>query len=123
MLVFDGDCAFCTSSARVLERIGPSAGIIAWQEADLDELGITAEQATEAVQWVGADGTVLAGHEAIAATLATAGRGWRVLGRTIVLPGISALAAVAYRLVADNRHRLPGGTPACATDYAGSSKR
>ncbi len=120
MLVFDGDCAFCTSSARVLERIGPTAGIVAWQEADLEALGITAEQATEAVQWVGTDGAVLSGHKAIAATLVTAGRGWRLLGRAIALPGISQLAAVVYRLVADNRHRLPGGTPACA---AGGTQR
>lgn len=116
MLVFDGDCAFCTSSARALGRIGPRAGIVAWQQADLDTLGITEEQAIEAVQWVGADGTVLAGHEAIAAVLASAGPVWRLVGRTITLPGISAIAAVVYRLVADNRHRLPGGTPACAVD-------
>jgi len=32
----------------------------------------------------------------------------------IMLPGISWLAAKAYRLVANNRYRLPGGTPACA---------
>lgn len=115
LLVFDGDCAFCTSSARALERIGPSAGIVPWQEADLDALGISEEQAIEAVQWIGADGTVRSGHEAIAAVLATAGPGWRIIGRTIAVPGISRLAAIVYRLVADNRHRLPGGTPACAT--------
>lgn len=115
VLVFDGDCAFCSSSARVLERIGPSAGIVAWQQVDLDELGIAEVAATEAVQWVDAEGAVLSGHEAIAAILATAGPGWRLVGRMIVLPGISAIAAVVYRWVADNRHRLPGGTPACAT--------
>ena len=114
VLVFDGDCAFCTSSAHLLERIGPEAEIVAWQLADLDELGITAAQATEAVQWVGSDGTVRSGHEAIAAALGTAGWPWRVAGRLITLPGISALAAVTYRWIARNRYRLPGGTPACA---------
>lgn len=115
MLIFDGDCAFCTSSARALGRIGPKAGIVAWQQADLEALGITEEQAIEAVRWVGADGTVLAGHEAIAAVLASAGPVWRLVGRTLTLPGVSAIAALVYRWVADNRHRLPGGTPACAT--------
>ncbi len=115
MLVFDGDCAFCTSCARLLERIGPEAEIVAWQVADLDELGITTEQAVEAVRWVGADGTVRAGHEALAAALGTAGPAWRIAGRAMLLPGVSLLAAVGYRLVARNRHRLPGGTPACAT--------
>ncbi len=116
MLVFDGDCAFCTSCARRLERIGPQADVVAWQVADLDELGITAAQAAEAVRWVEADGTVRGGHEALAAALGTApGPLWRGFGRALVLPGVSPLAAAGYRLIARNRHRLPGGTPACAS--------
>lgn len=114
VLVFDGDCAFCTSCARLLERIGPRAEIVAWQVTDLEELGITPEQASEAVRWVEVDGTVRGGHEAIAAVLEAAGWPWRLAGRALLLPGISPLAAVAYRWVARNRHRLPGGTPACA---------
>jgi predicted DCC family thiol-disulfide oxidoreductase YuxK len=114
VLVYDGDCAFCTSCAHALEKIGPDAEIIAWQLTDLDALGITEEQATAAVQWIQIDGTVHSGHEAIAAVLGTAGRIWRIVGRVILLPGIAWLAARVYRLVADNRHRLPGGTPACA---------
>jgi len=125
VLVFDGDCAFCTSSAHLLKRIGPKAEIVAWQLADLDDLGITAAQATEAVQWIGTDGTVRSGHEAIAAALSTADRPWRIAGRLITLPGISALAAVTYRWIARNRYRLPGGTPACAVGQgtADGSKR
>lgn len=116
VLVYDGDCAFCTTCARVLERIGPDAEIVAWQLTDLDELGITEEQAAYAVQWVQIDGTVRSGHEAIAAVLTTAGRIWKIIGRLLLLPGISWLAARVYRLVADNRHRLPGSTPACAVN-------
>jgi predicted DCC family thiol-disulfide oxidoreductase YuxK len=125
VLVFDGDCAFCTSSAHQLERISPEAEIVPWQLTDLDELGITAAQATEAVQWIGADGTIRSGHEAIAAALGTAGWPWRIAGRLITLPGISTLAAVTYRWIARNRYRLPGGTPACAVDQgaADGSKR
>jgi predicted DCC family thiol-disulfide oxidoreductase YuxK len=113
-LVYDGDCAFCTSCARVLERIGPDAEIVAWQLTDLAELGITEADATGAVQWVQSDGAVRSGHEAIAAVLATAGGIWTILGRVLLLPGISWLAGKVYLLVADNRHRLPGSTPACA---------
>lgn len=115
VLVFDGDCAFCTSSARLLERIGPEAEIVAWQQIDLDQLGLTEEAAAAAVQWVAIDGTVRSGHEAIAAALGSAGGIWARAGRVLLLPGISPLAAGAYRLIAANRHRLPGGTPACAT--------
>ncbi len=114
VLVFDGDCAFCTNCARFLERLGPEAEVVAWQLTDLDELGITAERGSDAVQWVQVDGTVRSGHEAIAAVLGAAGSPWKLIGRAILLPGISWLAAKAYRLVASNRYRLPGGTPACA---------
>jgi predicted DCC family thiol-disulfide oxidoreductase YuxK len=118
VLVYDGDCAFCTTCARILERIGPDGEIVAWQLTDLAELGITEEQAADAVQWVQVDGAVRSGHEAIAATLSTVGPVWRVAGRLLLLPGISWMAAKAYRLVADNRYRLPGSTPACArSDY------
>jgi predicted DCC family thiol-disulfide oxidoreductase YuxK len=115
VLVYDGDCAFCSSSARALEKIGPEAQLVAWQEADLGALGLTDEEAAAAVQWVEAGGTVRSGHEAIAAALKSAGGGWKLAGRALLLPRISPLAAVAYRLVAANRHRLPGGTPACAS--------
>lgn len=114
LLLFDGDCAFCTSSARLLERIGPDAEIVAWQLTGLEELGLTREQAADAVQWIGVDGTIRSGHEAVAAALCGAGGIWRLGGRTLLLPGLSWVAARAYRLIAANRHRLPGGTPACA---------
>lgn len=114
VLLFDGDCAFCTKCAHALERIGPDAEIVPWQFTDLAELGVTEQQATEAVQLVGADGTVRSGHEAIAAALIAAGQPWRTAGRMLLTPGISWIAARAYRLIARNRYRLPGGTPACA---------
>lgn len=114
VLIYDGDCAFCTTCAQLVERrIRPGADVVPWQFADLDRLGVSAEQATAAVQWVGSDGAVRSGHEAIAAMLLTSGRAYRLLGRFLLLPGLSALAALVYRLVANNRDRLPGGTPAC----------
>jgi len=114
VLVFDGDCGFCTTCARFTEkRIRPNAKIVAWQFADLASLGVSEAQATEAVQWVETDGTVRSGHEAIAAMLIASGPIWGPLGRTLLLPGISWAAAHVYRLVGDNRHRLPGGSPAC----------
>jgi predicted DCC family thiol-disulfide oxidoreductase YuxK len=118
VLIYDGDCAFCTRCARFAQRIAPDAEIVAWQLTDLAELGITEGQAADAVQWVGADGTVRSGHEAVAATLSNAGRIGKIIGGAILLPGVSWMAANAYRLLADNRHRLPGGTPACAREGA-----
>lgn len=122
VLLYDGDCAFCTWCAGLLERLGPETEIVAWQLTDLAALGVTEQQATEAVQWVDVNGTVRSGHEAIAATLATAGRSWSLIGRALLLPGVSWIAARTYRLIADNRGRLPGSTPACARPSAGDSK-
>jgi predicted DCC family thiol-disulfide oxidoreductase YuxK len=114
VLLYDGDCGFCTSCVRLLERIGPDAEILAWQLTDLGQLGVTEEQAKSAVQWVQVDGTVRSGHEAIAAILNTAGAIPKIVGHMILLPGISPMAARVYQLVAENRYRLPGSTPACA---------
>ncbi len=115
-LVYDGDCAFCTSSVRLLEKIGPGSEMVAWQQTDLGALGLSEEAAATAVQWVEIDGIIRSGHEAVAAALRSAGGIWALAGRVLLAPGISPIAAGAYRLIANNRHRLPGGTPACAVD-------
>jgi predicted DCC family thiol-disulfide oxidoreductase YuxK len=119
VLVFDGDCAFCTTSARFIERrIPASAEIVAWQFADLDALGTTAERAERELLWVDESGAVVGGAAAVAALLIDAGGAWRLLGRLMRVPPVSWLAQAVYRLVAANRHRLPGGTPACALPAA-----
>jgi predicted DCC family thiol-disulfide oxidoreductase YuxK len=115
VLVYDGDCAFCTSSVRFIERRIPvSAQITAFQFADLDALGTTWEQAEREVLWVDRDGRVRGGAPAVAALLLDAGGVWRALGAIMRVPPVSWLARGAYRLIADNRDRMPGGTPACA---------
>jgi len=114
LLIYDGDCALCVRFVRVLERIGPDAEVAGWQVTDLAELGITEDQATRAVQWFEIEGEARSGHEAIAAMLNTAGLIWKIIGRLTLLPGVSGMTATVYRLVADNRYRSSGATPACA---------
>ena len=118
VLVFDGDCAFCTSSARVvagrLRRSPADFAVEPWQHLDLAALGLTEARCVEAVQWVGADGEVAGGEAAIGRAL-LASRPWvRPVGALLLLPGVRAVAGVVYRWVARHRHRLPGGTPACS---------
>ena len=118
-LVFDGDCGFCTTSATwVAERLhrpdGADAHLVPWQLTDLDALGTTAERAQTEVLWVEPDGRLVGGAAAFAAWLRFRGGPYGVLGALMGLPGIRAAAAAVYRLVARNRNRMPGGTPACA---------
>ncbi|MFF3866742.1 thiol-disulfide oxidoreductase DCC family protein [Micromonospora sp. NPDC001898] len=113
--VYDGDCAFCTKCAQFIEhRIPTGARVLPWQFADLEALGLTEAACEEAVQWVGADGSRAAGPDAIARLLGDSGPLWRVAGAGLRFPPVLAAAWPAYRWVARNRHRLPGGTAACS---------
>jgi predicted DCC family thiol-disulfide oxidoreductase YuxK len=113
--VYDGDCAFCTSCARFVERRVPTAAqVVPWQFADLDALGLTVGECEQAVQWVWPDGRRAAGPDAIAELLRGSTAGWRPVGRLLGWRPVRGLSWPAYRWVARNRHRLPGGTAACA---------
>ena len=117
--VYDGDCSFCTSCAQFIERRIPSrATVVPWQFADLPSLGLTQEEAETAVQWVGEDGTIAAGPDAIALLLRDAGRLWEVPGRLLQIGPVRLAAWPAYRWVAGHRHLLPGGTAACSLPQA-----
>lgn len=115
ILVFDGDCGFCTTSVRFIERRIPTrAEIKPFQRTDLAALGTTEERASHEVLWVAEDGSVFGGAQAVARLLIEAGGWWRPLGQLARVPPFRWPASGVYRLVSRYRHRLPGGTPACA---------
>jgi predicted DCC family thiol-disulfide oxidoreductase YuxK len=117
VLVYDGDCGFCTSSARLIGRLPVDADIVAFQFADLDALGTTAARAEREVLWV-EDGVVHGGARAVARLFIRAGGPWRALGLIMRVPPLNRLADGVYALVSANRHRMPGGTPACSLPAA-----
>ena len=127
-LVYDGDCGICTKAVRLIGprsgrgrarrlRVPTDAEIVAFQFADLEALGTTAERAEYELLWV-AGGRVYGGAQAVAQLLIDAGRGWAVPGLLMRVPPFRWIAHGVYRLIANNRHRLPGGTPACALPAA-----
>jgi predicted DCC family thiol-disulfide oxidoreductase YuxK len=119
VFLFDGDCAFCTSCADVVERrIPTTAEVTPWQFADLGALGVPQPDAEAAVVWVDPDGTTAAGPDAVARLLVDAGSYWRPLGKVLGLRLVRRCAWPAYRWLARNRHRMPGGTPACSVPQA-----
>jgi predicted DCC family thiol-disulfide oxidoreductase YuxK len=114
MLVYDGDCAFCTTSARwIAARLPANAAVQPWQALDLRDLGLTTRDVQTAAYWVDRDGGTHRGYRAVARSLVAAGGAWGLVGRLLLVPPISWLAAIGYELVARNRGHLPGATDAC----------
>lgn len=113
ILIYDGDCGFCTRSARWLERQAKGYRIAPYQSIDLDPLGVSEAQAQAAVLWIGADGAVVTGHDAIAAALRHSARPRSWIGAALTAPPLRWLGRRVYPVVARNRHRLPGATDSC----------
>ncbi len=120
VLVYDGDCGMCTRLAGfAVSRLRPrpprrTFAVAAWQHLDLASFGLTAQQCDQAVQWVDERGDTVAAQDAVARALLASRPWWRPVGALLLVPGLHALAGWGYRWVARNRHRFPGGTPACS---------
>lgn len=114
ILIFDGDCGFCTTAVDWLRVTLPAfPATTPYQWVDLDAYGLSTQDARERVWYVTAT-RQYGGHVAIAAILRhqpTAAL--RALGWLGLAPPWSWAAAIGYALVARFRYLLPGGTPAC----------
>ena len=85
-----------------------------WQWLDLDALGLTLADVAQYAWYLGPRGRG-AGHLAFSMLLRSQPRiGLRFAGWLIATPPYSWIAAIGYAFIARFRHRLPGGTPACA---------
>lgn len=126
LVIFDGDCAFCTSCVTWAQRyVAPRAVWRPWQSSDLPALGLTVTQCERALQWVDLNSdpdsgspSHAEGGRAVRLILKQGRMPWPVIAVLLGLPGIRALVDWAYRVVARHRHRLPGATPACALPLA-----
>jgi predicted DCC family thiol-disulfide oxidoreductase YuxK len=118
VLIYDGDCQFCQLSldfgVRNL-RIFPQ--YVAFQKIDPNDFGLSAQQVRSQIwlaQKAPATAAALGGHLAAAAILKLQPSRWlRVLGWLTSTPPTSWAANVLYKLIAANRHRLPGGSRTC----------
>ncbi len=117
VFIFDGDCGFCTTSAGVLRRwFDPAVtyAIAPYQRLELSAYRLTDAECDRAAQFVSADGSVFAGHRAIAHALRHSLLPWRPIGIALDAKALRPVAAKAYDWVAAHRGQLPGGSPACA---------
>ena len=125
-LIYDGDCGFCTSSARwIARRWDASIEAVPWQQFGVDGLpglGLTEVEVGRSAWWIVPGQAPEGDHLAIIRSL-QASAGWtRWLGAVLAVPPLRWVSAALYPVVARNRSRLPGGTPACKgrRSYQGS---
>jgi predicted DCC family thiol-disulfide oxidoreductase YuxK len=114
ILIFDGDCAFCSSSARVLRKMTRNkVAIEPYQYLDLADYSLTQDQTSKAVYFVTPTDTFSAA-KAIARCLIDARTPWSIAGFLLNIPVVISVGELVYTWVSKNRHRLPGGTPECS---------
>jgi predicted DCC family thiol-disulfide oxidoreductase YuxK len=114
VLIFDGDCAFCSSSARLLKKLTKNRiAIEPFQFLPLADYDLNQELTSKAVYYVTKTDNFVAAR-AIARALIDSRTPWALVGFLLNLPVIVSFAELVYYWVAKNRHRLPGGTPECA---------
>ncbi len=116
VVLFDGDCRFCTQQTRKLVRWFPRAVVARnFQEPGaLDAFpGITHEACMKRMHLVTTKGAVYAGAEAGARIVIL---GLPVLGLAFWLyyvPGVRQLAELLYGVIARYRYRIAGKTVRC----------
>jgi predicted DCC family thiol-disulfide oxidoreductase YuxK len=121
LFLYDGDCAFCSASARFIERRipTPDTEVVPWQRTELEPLGVTLQEADESVVHVDAELHRTFGPVAIARLLRSSSSPlWRSLGAILGGRATLLVAWPAYRWIARNRHRMPGGTATCSLPAA-----
>ena len=106
VLVYDGECEFCTRMARWVEgrdRAGRVSVLANQEEGVIESLGLTKEEVGRAA-WAGeAGGRRFEGAAAINRVLRELGGGWSVLGSVYAVPPARWVEDRYYRRVARRR--------------------
>lgn len=120
-LLYDADCAFCTSAARFGTRLGLHAQMVPLQSVDPTRSGINIARAQREIPFIDAHGAVSYGAAAIAGALGTGNVVCRVASWILRSWPVRRAADRIYGIVARNRHRMPGGSAACQIDRQSAS--
>lgn len=117
-LVYDGECGFCTIAAKwVVRRWPPGQGHRAvcsqrWDDTLGGGVHFTPDELRRSAWWI-QGGRRYEGARAVARALIGVGGMWALVGRILLTPPTSIVAAWVYRLVARYRSYLPGATAEC----------
>lgn len=115
VLIYDGDCGFCTRTAAWLRRrLPPGYETRPSQRLpNLEELGLDRRKVHEAAYWIDPNGRKHRGHRAIMRAVESSGGMLGPLSRLMKVWPFDPLASWVYGIVARHRHLLPGGTDSC----------
>ena len=121
LVLYDGDCAFCTAQARRVRRLAAGrARVEPLQTTLVDVPWVAPADAFRALHLVDRDGRVYAGAAAIVRLLRLTRP---LLGYLVLpyhLPGVRWLAERAYALVAARRYAIAGRADDCTTGACGA---
>ena len=107
VLIYDGECGFCTNSAKWARnrlpephRIAPSQD---FDQAALADMGLSRADVDRAAWWYEPGSAAVEGAECISRTLLAIGGKPALIGRLLWLPVMRLLSGFLYRWVAANR--------------------
>ncbi|MCA9832712.1 MAG: DUF393 domain-containing protein [Thermomicrobiales bacterium] len=114
-VIFDGECGVCTRTIRFL-REHDKRHVLTFRPCQTIPDGgwheIRPADCARAVWAVGDDGHIAYGSDAAFLILAVMWNNWWPW-RLGTLPGVRQVGQAVYRVIANNRRRLPGDTPWC----------
>ena len=117
LLVIDGDCGFCQTSAKYVAQKFPGDWVVvASQTLELEPLKLSQSDVERASWWVEShhgEMRTYSGAQAFGALLLNHGGVSAAIGALAFIPPFSWVAHGLYILIAKNRGRLPGATDAC----------
>lgn len=118
VLIYDGDCQFCQLSLEFgIRNLRIFPQYVAFQRIDPSDFALTRQQVRSQIWLAGktpSKAAALGGHLAAGAILRLQpSRFLRFVGWLISTPPTSWVADLVYKLIAANRHRLPGGSRQC----------
>lgn len=123
-VVYDGDCAFCQRVLGIATRTVPALPrLVDGRREPLGPLALDRDDSARSM-WLVLPGEagvrLLEGADAVGEVLRRQpSPAHRFAGHLLGIPPVAAIAQAGYRVVAVNRHRLPGGSEACALPHPG----
>lgn len=116
LIIYDGDCGFCTTSVRklrgMLGKKAPSAAT--FQSLQLDLFGLSIAEVQIELKYVDTNGQIWGGASAFRRVFYDAKGIWRLISTFMSLPLVKQSSVVIYRKIAKNRAKMPGATATCA---------